>query len=140
MKSKLISLWQYLAKHQFACFITLCIVIAIAMTGISLEIYKHSDAIKLDMSRPGYEKVRKQVEKSADDQPFDSNGTIDKRAIDDFENRMNKYQKELNSLGNYDSSTIDDENLGLTDSGERKLQEGSDQANSTDSQSGAQAQ
>lgn len=93
------------------------------MTWISLEIYKHSDAIKLDMSRPGYEKVRKQVEKSSDDQPFDSGGPIDSKAINDFESRMTKYQKELNSLGNYDSSTIDDSNLGLTDNNDGKLQE-----------------
>ena len=134
MKSKLISLWQYLAKRQFACFIILCIIIAAVMTGISLEIYKHSDAIKLDMSRPGYEKVRKQVEKSADDQPFDSNGPIDKKAVSDFENRMDKYKKELNGLGNYDSSTIDDDNLGLTDGGEGQLQEQPTQSDQPSSQ------
>lgn len=99
------------------------------MTWISLEIYKHSDAIKLDMSRPGYEKVRKQVEKSSDDQPFDSGGPIDEKAIKDFEGRMTKYQKELNSLGNYDSSTIDDNNLGLTDNNDGKLQEQPNQEN-----------
>ena len=85
------------------------------MTGISLKLYQMSGAIQLDMSRPGYEKVRTQVEKDVDDKPFDSNGKLDKKATTDFEQRINKYQNELKNLNNFDSSVIDDSNLGISD-------------------------
>lgn len=108
---------QWFIDHQFACFVIACISIAIVMTLISLELYKKSDAIKLDMSRPGYEKVRKEVEKSSDDHPYDSSGPLDQAAIKDFESRMSKYKNELQKLGTYDSSILDDDNLGIqTDS------------------------
>ena len=107
------SIRQVLGAHQFACFITLCVVIAGAMTVISLELYRRSGAMKLDMSRPGYEKVRTEVEKSSDDQPYDSSGALTDEALQDFENRVKKYQDELDNLGQYDNSIIGDENLNL---------------------------
>ena len=107
------SIRQVLGAHQFACFITLCVVIAGAMTVISLELYRRSGAMKLDMSRPGYEKVRAEVEKSSDDQPYDSSGALTDEALQDFENRVKKYQDELDNLGQYDNSIISDESLNL---------------------------
>jgi len=107
------SIRQVLGAHQFACFITLCVVIAGAMTVISLELYRRSGAMKLDMSRPGYEKVRTEVEKSSDDQPYDSSGALTDEALQDFENRVKKYQDELDNLGQYDNSIISDESLNL---------------------------
>ena len=107
------SIRQVLGAHQFACFITLCVVIAGAMTVISLELYRRSGAMKLDMSRPGYEKVRTEVEKSSDDQPYDSSGALTDEALQDFENRIKKYRDELDNLGQYDNSIISDESLNL---------------------------
>ena len=107
------SIRQVLGAHQFACFITLCVVIAGVMTVISLELYRRSGAMKLDMSRPGYEKVRTEVEKSSDDQPYDSSGALTDEALQDFENRIKKYRDELDNLGQYDNSIISDESLNL---------------------------
>lgn len=124
MRSKLAVLKQLVLDHQFACFIVMCVVVAVAMTGISLELYKKSGAIKLDMSRPGYEKVRKEVEKSSDDQPFDSSGKLDKTAVQDFEKRLEKYQKELDNLGDYSGDSIQDEDLNLTDTNQTERDDG----------------
>lgn len=106
---------KYVTEHRFGCFIAICLVVSAVMTGISLKLYQMSGAIQLDMSRPGYEKVRTQVEKDVDDKPFDSNGKLDKKATTDFEQRINKYQNELKNLNNFDSSVIDDSNLGISD-------------------------
>lgn len=116
MLDKLITIKSRLARHQFACFISLCILLAMVMTTISLDLYRKSGAIKLDMSRPGYEKVRSKVEKSRDDQPFENSGTLNKAAITDFDQRMSKHRKELKNLGNYDNANISDESLGLSSS------------------------
>ena len=116
MLDKLATIKSRLARHQFACFISLCILLAVVMTTISLDLYRKSGAIKLDMSRPGYEKVRSKVEKSRDDQPFESSGVLNKAAITDFDQRMSKHRKELKGLGNYDNANISDESLGLSSS------------------------
>lgn len=117
-KPKRWSLRQVIGEHQFVCFIALCIVIAAVMTVISLELYRRSGAMKLDMSRPGYEKVRTEVEKSSDDQPYDSSGALTEEAVRDFENRVKKYQGELDNLGKYDNSIISDESLNLVNPGD----------------------
>lgn len=111
---------QFFAEHQFGCFIVLCLLIAFVMTVVSLELYRHSGAIKLDMSRPGYEKVRKEVEKSRDDQPFANSGVLDKRAVKDFDDRIKKYQDELKKLGGYDAAQIEDSDLNLVDNNDSR--------------------
>ena len=108
------SICRYLADHQFALFIIICITIAFIMTLISLELYRRSGAMNLDMSRPGYESVRTEVEQTSDDRPYSSSGSLTNEAITDFEERLNNYKNELNNLGTYDNSIVSDENLNLT--------------------------
>lgn len=115
MKNKLTSVKNFVLAHQFLFFVIFCIVIAFVMTMISLQLYKHSGAMKLDMSRPGYEQVRSEVEKSRDDQPYSATGELNEAAIDDFNNRVDRYKQELKNLGTYDNSIISDENLNLVD-------------------------
>lgn len=115
MKNKLTSVKNFALAHQFLFFIIFCIVVAFVMTMISLQLYKHSGAMKLDMSRPGYEQVRSEVEKSRDDQPYSATGELNEAAIDDFNNRIDRYKQELKNLGTYDNSIISDENLNLVD-------------------------
>lgn len=114
MINKLTYTKQFLAKHQLACFIVGCIAIALVMTSISLELYRRSGAIKLDMSRPGFERVRREVEKSTDDQPFSSSGTIDAAAIKDFNSRIDKYSSDLHNMGGYGATSIEDDDLNLS--------------------------
>ena len=106
---------KVVVEHQFACFVVLCIAVALTMTIVSLYLYRRSGAMNLDMSRPGYERVRTEVEKSSDDQPYDSSGPLNNQAIEDFQGRINKYQDELNDMGNYDNSSITDDSLNLVD-------------------------
>lgn len=106
---------EYIQEHRFGCFIVICLIVAFIMTGVSLKLYQMSGAIQLDMSRPGYEKVRTQVEKVAEDKPFDSSGKLDDKAIDDFQSRINKYKKELDEVGDFDPTIISDDNLGIYD-------------------------
>ena len=114
MTNKMKSICKYLVEHQFALFIIICITVAFIMTLISLELYRRSGAMNLDMSRPGYESVRMKVEQTSDDRPYSSSGSLTNEAITDFEERLNNYKDELNNLGTYDNSIVSDENLNLT--------------------------
>ena len=118
MKSKLAKVKEFWQSHQFALFVIACIAFAILMTSASLWLYRLSGAMKLDMSRPGYEKVRKKVEKSQDDESYPSSGKIDKKAEDDFNKRLKKYQDDLGKMGTFDNSSISDETLNLKNPGE----------------------
>lgn len=118
MKSKLSGIKDFWGSHQFALFIIGCIAFAMLMTSISLWLYRQSGAMKLDMSRPGYEKVRKKVEKSQDDESYPSSGKIDKKAVDDFRKRLKKYQDDLSKMGTFDNSPVSDESLNLKNPGE----------------------
>lgn len=114
MKSKLLVARDFFSKRKFALFIIICICIALIMTGISLELYRSSDAIKLDMSRPGYEKVRAKVEKTEENNNFDSSGPLNDKVYEDFGKRIHKFEDDLEKLDNYEESTVSDENLNLT--------------------------
>lgn len=124
VKDRLIAGRNVLARHQFVCFVILCIVVALVMTIISLELYRRSGAMKLDMSRPGYEKVRTEVEKSTDDQPYDSTGAFTEEAVSDFDNRIDKYQQELDAMGDYDNASITDQSLNLVNPDNRTATDG----------------
>lgn len=118
MKSKLTAVKDFWRSHQFALFIIGCIAFAMLMTSVSLWLYRQSGAMKLDMSRPGYEKVRKKVEKSQDDESYPSSGKIDEKAEADFKKRLQKYQNDLKKMGTFDDSATDDESLDLSNPGE----------------------
>ena len=127
MKIKLAKAKEFWQSRQFALFVIACIAFAILMTSASLWLYRQSGAMKLDMSRPGYEKVRKKVEKSQDDESYPSSGKIDKKAEDDFNKRLKKYQDDLGKMGTFDNSSISDETLNLKNPGEVTVDSGETQ-------------
>lgn len=104
----------FVAKRQLACFVALALVVSVAMTGVSMWIYAASGAIKLDLSRPGYEKVRQEVTANDDSQqPYPSSGALTPEALKDFRERLDKSQADLNGAGNFNGDTLTDKNLGL---------------------------
>ena len=105
---------KFITTHQLASFVALAIVIAAIMTVVSLKIYVRSGAIKLDLSRPGYEQVRQEVTTDgSSDKPFSPSGTLTSEALDDFRGRLDKKQADLKNLGNFGSEVLADSNLGL---------------------------
>ncbi len=99
----------FVRTHQLAAFVGLALIFTFAMTAVGLNIYVSSGTIKLDLSRPGYEKVRKNVQKSADqsEEPFQTSGNIDAAALKDFDSRFEKLQVDLKNSGNFGSSMSD---------------------------------
>ena len=105
---------RFFANHQLGCFVVAALIITAVLTLISLHIYISSGAMKLDLSRPGYEKVREEVtQNSAADQPYPSTGALDSAALTDFANRLDEQQKELSASGNFNDISLSDANLGL---------------------------
>jgi hypothetical protein len=108
---------KWIVKHQWPAFIIGALIIALALTGTSLWLYKVSGAAKLDLSRPGYEKVREDVKDDGDStKPFAPTGDLDADAIADFHSRYKDAKTRLDQMNSYDDATMSDENLGLTPS------------------------
>ena len=111
--SKTAKFKRFVRTHQLVAFIVLALAITVAMTVVGLEIYDSSGAIKLDLSRPGYEKVRQDIQKSDPTQTkFQPSGNLDDAAMTDFNSRLDKLQLDLKNSGNFGSS-ISDQSLNL---------------------------
>lgn len=108
--------WQELvalvARHRFPFAIISVIGVAILMTAVSLSLYVTSGTSRLDLSRPGYEGVRKDVQESPEE-TFKSDGPVDKAALDEFNQLLQKRRANLNGLGDFEDTSLDDSSLRL---------------------------
>lgn len=108
--------WQeskaFVARHKFAFAILSVTVIAVLMTAVSLSLYVSSGTFRLDLSRPGYEAVRKDVQETPEEK-FRSDGPINKAALDEFERLLQKRRTNLNGLGDFEDTSLDDSSLQL---------------------------
>ena len=105
---------KWVVKHQWPVFITVVLIVTTALTGVSMWLYQTSGAAKLDLSRPGYEKIREDVKDGGDNtKPFSPTGTLNKEAVADFRSRYENIKSRLNQMNNYDNAVMSDENLGL---------------------------
>lgn len=104
---------EKLKNYKFALMITLSVIIAVTLSGISVFVYVWTGAINIDLSRPGYEKNREETAYDEDEIPFSSSGPINSEAIDDFNQRLDKIQNELGGMNNFSADAMSDEALGL---------------------------
>ena len=108
---------NWISDHQLMIFIMSALGAAGAAVLLSVWLYVVTGAVKLDLSRPGYEDIRKDVTSSDDSstKTYPNTGTLDGASIEEFENYFNKIKDNLDKMNNYDESALDDENLGLGD-------------------------
>lgn len=111
--------WKVIVKYKNTYKLTFAILIAItiamALTVVSVALYIATGTSKLDLSRPGYEEVRKKVstEKEEDKSAFSPVGTIDKKLLDDYLVKYKKQQQRLKNYDTYEPKNIEDAQLGL---------------------------
>ncbi|MDR3125947.1 MAG: hypothetical protein LBU20_02680 [Candidatus Nomurabacteria bacterium] len=113
MKSQI---FTKLARSQFAVMITAAVLLTAALTTVSIWIYISSGAINIDLSRPGYEKIRAETLSEEPSSQFLSSGPIDRNVIETFNGRVEALQTELNSMNNFSSDVVSDEALGIAES------------------------
>jgi hypothetical protein len=113
MKDKFL---QIVGRYQFAAMIVAAVLLTALMTTISIGVYVSSGAINIDLSRPGYEKIRAETSSEVSESQFLSSGPIDRAAVDDFNARLEALQTELSSMNNFSNDVISDEALGIAES------------------------
>ena len=99
-----------LNQHRFTAVIGLVIMIALIMTSISLSLYVSSGTLQLDLSRPGYESVRKEIS-SQSSEDFPATGPITTKTMDSFQKQYAAQRSGLNSISQFQDSALDDDSL-----------------------------
>lgn len=102
-----------LSEYKFVLMIVSATAVAIVLCGVSIYIYVSTGAINIDLSRPGYEKNREDTLYEDDNTSFSNSGPINGSVIEDFNQRLNKLQDELNGMNSFSPDIMTDEALGL---------------------------
>ena len=90
-------------EHRFSVMI--CGVIAIAM-------YNTSGAAQVDLSRPGFQEVRKQAARDAAPETYSTEGSVTKESLDEFK-KMYQQRRSKIADGTFDPNVLSDESLQL---------------------------
>ena len=98
-------------RHRLTYGIAGALVIAALLTTISMALYVSSGASRLDLSRPGYEKVRSDVQQDSEESDFSASGPMNSAVAEDFQKRFTKHRDTLSKLDNFSSNALDDDEL-----------------------------
>ncbi|NCU39279.1 hypothetical protein EOL96_09755 [Candidatus Saccharibacteria bacterium] len=99
-------------RKKFTLMISLAMVVAIIFTAVALELYNNGVASQLDLSRPGFEQVRSEIDQT-EVATFDGTGVLTEETVAEFQKL---YGEELSKTktNQYTSDTLTDEALGMT--------------------------
>lgn len=110
--------WQkiqrFVIDHQFLMMISGALIVAIIATGVNIWFYVSSGAINVDLSRPGYEAVRKEtVDDPSMQQTFSSDGELTQQVRDDFLVQIDILQNNLKQMNDFSNDSLSDKALNL---------------------------
>lgn len=109
-EAQFMSRWQ---QHKFMLLVGATIALALALVALSLWLYTSSGAMQLDLSRPGYQSVRDQVEYDKSFTGFSSSGSIDKKSLDEFRQIYSTQLEKTTSAGRFGGDVLSDESLSI---------------------------
>jgi predicted negative regulator of RcsB-dependent stress response len=103
--------WQ---RHRFFTLIAGVIIIAAFLVSIGLSLYKLSGAEQVDLSRPGYQSIRKDAQRGEDaNDTFPSTGTLDDAAFATFYTHYDKRASRVVDVQSFYSKALSEESLQL---------------------------
>ena len=102
--------WQ---QHKFMVLVAATIVLSLMLVGVSMWLYNSSGAAQLDLSRPGYQSVRDQVDYGNDFAGFPASGPLNQEAIDQFRNMYDEQLSEITAIESFGGNVMSDTSLGL---------------------------
>lgn len=105
-----LSRWQ---QHKFMVLVGATIILSLLLVTLSLWLYNNSGAAQLDLSRPGYQSVRDQVDHKSDFTVYPSSGSIDKESLDEFRKLYDEQLKEATTVDSFGGTAMSDEALGI---------------------------
>lgn len=100
-------------KYRFVGMMASVIIISLALTGVSLAIYNMSGAAQVDLSRPGYQSVRKEASMEQPVDQFASNGDLNADAFKQFDAMYKRHATRSADTTSFGEQALSDESLQL---------------------------
>lgn len=102
-----------LSRHSFGLMIILAILITSGLVVVSMALYYSSGAAQLDLSRPGYNDVRDQIEKNDDFGDYSSTGAINAGVVTEFKLLFSERLKKIESVDSFGGDPLSSDALGM---------------------------
>ena len=113
MNDRLKLIKDAILHHQFTTAIVLVVLVTFLLTSVSMFLYIQSGASGLDLSRPGFQNARNDLQQDANIN-FKSTGNLTQADVETFKKLYDKQRSVLNSLSNFDDESFSDVSLGLS--------------------------
>lgn len=91
----------------------IALIAAFLMTCLSVYMYVRSGVSNIDLSRPGYEAVRKDIQSVDNSQDFSSSGPLDAQTVDQFNSLYVSQSKNLHSFDDFTKDVTSNDSLGM---------------------------
>src|SRR5688572_32075863 len=94
---------RYMGARKLPVALLIVIGATVALTIVSLTIYKVGGFYRYDLSRPGYEKERKEISTASTEVTYDTTSPLSKQGADTFLQQLDTHRKNLesyNAFGN----------------------------------------
>lgn len=92
--------------YRLVIFIALSVIIALLLVFVALGLYNSSGTSQLDLTRPGYENIRQEAKDNNTYQGFSSSGSLNKKALDDFDSLYTEKLKEAQSVDAFSNDVL----------------------------------
>lgn len=102
--------------HQFRFLVLIAgtITVSIVIVMVSLNLYNSSGAAQVDLSRPGYQSIRKEASENNDpEDTFDSTGSLNSQVITNFQKIYNKHANQVIGVDSFGPDALSDDSLEL---------------------------
>lgn len=100
-------------RHKLTAALVLAISGTLVLTVISVSMYYVGGFYRYDLSRPGYEKERTEIARPEAQKDYDTTSPVTKTTIDTFLQEFDNRQKDLKAYGDYQDTSLTDEDLQL---------------------------
>lgn len=99
--------------HRLTVALTIFVIAALVLTGVSLGMYYMGGFYRFDLSRPDYAKERTEIAKSEAQKDYDTTSPVTKNALATFLTEFDSRQKDLRAYGDFRDQSLSDEDLQL---------------------------
>lgn len=100
-------------EHKFLLLVAATIVISLILVGVAMGMYASSGAAQLDLSRPNYQAVREQADRSESLTAFPASGKITKDSLGQFRKLYDEQSKRILDHDSFGGSPLSEQALGL---------------------------
>ena len=100
-------------QHKFFVLIAGVILLSTFLVSAALSLYNSSGAAQLDLSRPGFQEVRKQATRDTTTKTFPATGALDKAALDSFSRLYGEQTAKVSQTQGFDAAALSEESLQL---------------------------